>query len=160
VPYRGLGDALRSREDYGGAIQAYREAARLRPQDVDTHIVLGVTLMLTGHVQEAYNAFARATRLSPGLVQAETGQAIAVRLLGRTDEARDRLLSLVRAHADAVLPRLYLAELYEQQYGDPSTALRLCREVQILAPQTPGVAACISRNQQRADASGRLSGKR
>jgi hypothetical protein len=160
VPYRGLGDALRSREDYRGAIQAYREAARLRPQEVDTHIVLGVTLMLTGRVQEAYNAFAKATRLSPGLVQAETGQAIAVRLLGRNDEARDRLLSLVRAHADAVLPRLYLAELYEQQYSDPSTALRLCREVQILAPQTPGVADCISRNQKRANELGRGSNGR
>jgi hypothetical protein len=149
IPYRGLGDALRERGDYRGASGAYREAVRLRPQELNTHLALGVSLMLTDRAQEAYNAFAEATRLSPGLVSAETGQAAAARLLGRTDEARDRFLGVVKAHPDAVLPRLYLAEMYERDYADPATALRLCREIQALAPQTPGVADCISRNQQR-----------
>jgi hypothetical protein len=105
--------------------------------------------MMTDRVPEAYSAFAEATRLSPGLEQAEIGQAAAARVLGRTDEARDRFLGVVKAHPDVVLPRLYLAEMYERDYADPATALRLCREVQALAPQTAGVADCISRNQQR-----------
>ena len=154
VPHRGLGDALRARGDYSGASEAYRQAVRLRPQEVNTHLALAVTLTLTGRAQEAYSGFAEAARLSPGLVEAETGQGVAARLLGRTDEARDRFLGVVKAHPDVVLPRLYLAEMYERDYADPATALRLCREVQALAPQTPGVADCISRNQQRVSGAG------
>jgi tetratricopeptide (TPR) repeat protein len=160
VPHRGLGDALRERGDYRGASEAYREAARLRPQEVNTHLALGVSLMMTDRVPEAYSAFAEATRLSPGLEQAEIGQAAAARLLGRTDESRDRFLGIVKAHPDAVLPRLYLAEMYERDYADPATALRLCREVQTLAPQTAGVADCISRNQQRVNGLGQGSNGR
>jgi len=160
IPYRGLGDALRERGDYRGASEAYREAARLRPQEVNTHLALGVSLMMTDRVPEAYSAFAEATRLSPGLEQAEIGQAAAARVLGRTDEARDRFLGVVKAHPDVVLPRLYLAEMYERDYADPATALRLCREVQALAPQTAGVADCISRTQQRVNGLGQGSNGR
>ena len=149
LPYRGLGDALRDRQDYVGASEAYREAVRLRPQEVDTRLALGVALMLSDRLQEADATFAEAARLSPGLVQAETGRGMIARLSGRTDEARDRLLAVARAHPDAVVARQQLAEMYETAYADPASALRVCREIQEVAPATAGVADCISRNQRR-----------
>ena len=65
------------------------------------------------------------------------------------DEARDRLLAVARAHPDAVVARQQLAEMYETAYADPASALRVCREIQEVAPATAGVADCISRNQRR-----------
>jgi hypothetical protein len=43
--------------------------------------------------------------------------------------------------------------MYENDYADFASALRMCREVQALAPQAEGVAECIRRNGQRAAAS-------
>lgn len=152
LPHRGLGDALRDRGDYAGAAAAYREAARLRPEEAKTHLALGVSLLQAGQLQEADLALSEAARLSPGMAQAETGRGMIARMSGRRDEARDRFLAVARAHPDAVLARQHLAEMYETEYADPASALRMCREVQALAPQAQGVAECIRRNEQKAAA--------
>jgi tetratricopeptide (TPR) repeat protein len=149
IPHRGLGDALRDKGDFAGAADAYRQAARLRPEEPDTHLALGVSLMVTGRLDEADRALAEATRLSPGLERAETARAMIARMTGRRDEARDRFLAVAGAHPGAVLARQHLADLYENDYADYAGALRMCREVQALAPQAQGVGECIARNQQR-----------
>ena len=69
--------------------------------------------------------------------------------MGRRDEARDRFLAVAQAHPNAVIARQYLADMYENDYADYAGALRMCREVQALAPQAEGVGDCIRRNQQR-----------
>jgi hypothetical protein len=147
VPYRGLGDALRERGDYPGAIEAYRGAVQLKPDDAATYLPLGTCLAVTNELREADEAFAKAASLSPGLVEAETGRGVVARLAGRRDEARDRFLNVIKIHPDAILPRQYLAEMYEVEYADPASALRVCREIAALAPQTEGVADCIRRNE-------------
>jgi protein O-mannosyl-transferase len=149
LPHRGLGDALRDRGDFAGAAAAYGEAARLRPGEANTHLALGVSLMMAGRMAEADRALAEATRLSPGLAQAETARGMIARASGRRDEARDRFLAVARVHPDAVIARQYLADMYEKDYADPVSALRMCREVQALAPQAEGVAECIQRNERR-----------
>ena len=45
LPHRGLGDALRDKGDFAGAAAAYAEAARLRPEEANTHLALGVSLL-------------------------------------------------------------------------------------------------------------------
>jgi tetratricopeptide (TPR) repeat protein len=160
LPYRGLGDALRDRQDFLGASRAYREAVRLRPQEVETQLALGVSLMMAGLLPEADVALADAARQSPGMAQAETARAIIARLSGRTAEARDRLLAVARAHPDAVLARQQLADMYEREYSNPREALRLCREIQAVAPATAGVADCVTRNQRRASDSERGTNRR
>jgi Flp pilus assembly protein TadD len=147
VPYRGLGDALRERGNWPGAIEAYRMAAQLKPDEAETYLPLGTCLLLAGHYADAENAFAKAASLSPGLMEAETGRGVAERMLGRTAEARDRLLGVIREHPAAILPRQHLAEIYERDFGDHVSALRVCREIEALAPQTEGVAECIRRNE-------------
>ena len=152
LPHRGLGDALRDRGDFAGAAAAYGNAARLRPQEANTHLALGVSLLMIGRSDEADRALAEATRLSPGLEQAETARGMIARAAGKRDEARDRFLAVARAHPNAVLARQYLADMYENDYADYASALRMCREVQSLAPQAEGVGECIRRNEQRAAA--------
>lgn len=153
IPYRGLGDSLRDRGDFAGAVDAYRRAARLRPGEADTHLALGVALMVTGRLAEADASLAEAARLSPGMPEAETGRGMIARMTGRRDEARDRFAGVARAHPNAVIARQYLAEMYENDYADYAGALRMCREVQALAPQAQGVGECIARNRQRLAAS-------
>jgi tetratricopeptide (TPR) repeat protein len=149
LPHRGLGDALRDRGDFAGAAAAYAEAARLRPQEAGTHLALGITLLMAGKLEAADVALAEAARLSPGLPEAETGRGMIARALGRRDEARDRFIGVARAHPNAVIARQYLADMYENDYADYAGALRMCREVQALAPQAQGVGDCIARNQHR-----------
>ncbi|MBP7570411.1 MAG: tetratricopeptide repeat protein [Acidobacteria bacterium] len=146
VPYVGLGDVLRERGDYAAAAEAYRDAARLHPES-RTFLPLATCLLMTGRVEEAGEYFARADRLSPGGVDAPVGLALVARLEGRRDEARDRFEAVVRAHPEAVLPRRFLAEMYEREYADPESALRVCREIQAMAPATPGVDECVRRNE-------------
>jgi protein O-mannosyl-transferase len=148
LPYRGLGDALRDQQDFLGASRAYREAVRLRPQEPDTQLALGVSLMMAGRLPEADAALADAARLSPGRSEVETARGIIARLNGRTDEARDRLLAVARRHPDAVVALQQLADMYEKEYANPREALRICREIQATAPATPGVADCVRRNQR------------
>ena len=149
LPHRGLGDALRDKGDYAGAAAAYVEAARLRPQEAGTHLALGITLLMAGRLAQADVALAEAARLSPGMPEAETARGMIARALGRRDEARDRFLAVAGAHPNAVIARQYLADMYENDYADYAGALRMCREVQALAPQAQGVGDCIARNQQR-----------
>jgi tetratricopeptide (TPR) repeat protein len=160
VPHRGLGDALRDKGDFAGAAAAYAEAARLRPEEANTQLAHGVALLMIGRTDEADRALAEATRLSPGLEQAETARGMIARARGRRDEARDRFLAVARAHPNAVLARQHLAEMYENEFADPASALRMCREVQALAPQAEGVAECIRRNEQKAAALSRGSDSR
>ena len=145
VPYVGLGDVLRERGDYGGAANAYREAARLHPE-ARTYLPLATSLLMIGQLDEADRYFERADQLWPGGVDAPMGRALVARLSGRRDEARDRLVAVVQAHPEAVLPRQFLAEIYEREYGDPQAALGVCREIKAIAPGTPGVDECVRRN--------------
>jgi tetratricopeptide (TPR) repeat protein len=160
LPHRGLGDALRDKGDFAGAAAAYAEAARLRPEEANTHLALGVSLLMIGRADEADRALAEATRLAPGLEQAETARGIVARAAGRRDEARDRFIAVARAHPNAVLARQYLADMYENDYADFTAALRMCREVQALAPQAEGVGDCIRRNERRIAESGPAAEKR
>ena len=100
LPHRGLGDALRDKGDYAGAADAYREAARLRPEEPNTHLALGVSLLVAGRLDESDAALAEAARLSPGMAQAETARGMIARMTGRRDEARDRFLAVARAHPE------------------------------------------------------------
>jgi tetratricopeptide (TPR) repeat protein len=148
LPYRGLGDALRARGDCGRAIDAYQMAVRLKPDEAATYAPLGICFLLTGQFKEGQNAFDSAARLAPALVTVEPRLGDAARLPVSIDAVRDCLLEVARLHPDAVLPRQYLAELYERGYSDSVSALRVCREIAALGPNTPGVAECIRRNGQ------------
>jgi hypothetical protein len=68
---------------------------------------------------------------------------------GSVEAARRHLLDALARDPRHVLARRHLAALYESSLGEPAEALRLCREIRDLAPDTPGVDDCIRRNARR-----------
>jgi Flp pilus assembly protein TadD len=60
-----LGNALASGGDFAGALEEFRAAVKLRPQDADAEANLGSALAETGNVAEARRHFERALQLNP-----------------------------------------------------------------------------------------------
>jgi tetratricopeptide (TPR) repeat protein len=69
-----LGYLLAGRSD-PGAVAAYREAIRLRPDRAETHASFGVVLLELGQVEEARAAFEDTLRLNPNHPEALTSLA-------------------------------------------------------------------------------------
>jgi cytochrome c-type biogenesis protein CcmH/NrfG len=65
------------------------------------------------------------------------------------EQARAHFLEALRLDAANVRARQALAAMAEQPPADYREALRLCQEIQQLAPRTPGNDDCIRRNQER-----------
>jgi hypothetical protein len=72
---------------------------------------------------------------------------------GRPDDSRTYLHEALSREPSSVLARQLLVRLEEPT--NPSEALRLCREIQTLAPETEGNDECIRRNQAQVDAAER-----
>ncbi|HXG48866.1 MAG TPA: tetratricopeptide repeat protein, partial [Methylomirabilota bacterium] len=78
---------LTTEHDPAAAIAGYREALRVAPTFVPAHVNLGVTLGMTGQLEEAALHFAEAVRLDPKHIAARQNLALTLRQLGRTEEA-------------------------------------------------------------------------
>ena len=68
---------------------------------------------------------------------------------GRSEDARREFGLTLMLHPQDVAARRGLALLAEMVDDDPAEALRLCQEIALLAPLTPGNADCIARNRAR-----------
>jgi tetratricopeptide (TPR) repeat protein len=149
LPWYALGDALRLRGDCAAAVPAYREARRLAPGEPFVYPNLAVCLAATGRLDEAEAVLSQALRLDPGLVRAHTNLGVLAARRGRLDVAREHFRQALAHDPGNLFARQQLAALHETAYADPGEALRLCREIQALAPGTPGVEDCIRRNAGR-----------
>ncbi len=78
----GLGQALQSLHRFAEAAQAYREAVRLRPDLAVAHRNLGQLLVTLGQHADAATAFQTALHLQPADRVAESGLALANKMLG------------------------------------------------------------------------------
>jgi Tfp pilus assembly protein PilF len=73
-------------------------------------------------------------------------------LQGDAERARDFYREAIARDGNNVFARMQLADLYERTFHDYHAAARMCGEARAIAPSTPGVAACVERNQQLAAA--------
>jgi tetratricopeptide (TPR) repeat protein len=121
LPHLAVGDALRARGNCAGALAAYREAARLRPQEPLIRINLAACLIATRELDEAERVLREALPLDPAQARTHANLGVVAALRGDAGRAR----------------------------GHFENALRLCRELASRAPATPGVEDCIRRNQER-----------
>ncbi len=80
--------------DYAGAATAYREALKLRPDDVATHVNLGVALVHLRFFDEAISEYQAANKLLPGDGRIALNIALAYQKSGRLAEARNRFADL------------------------------------------------------------------
>lgn len=95
-------------------------------------------------------AFHRALEIDPTFVRGYTNLGALALLAGDVERARDYYREAIVRDPDNVLARIQLAGLYERTFGDYHAAARMCGEVRLLAPETPGVVECVERNQRLA----------
>jgi Flp pilus assembly protein TadD len=72
---------------YPEALEHYRQALAIRPNEADTHNGLGVALLQSGRAAEAVEQFRSAIRINPLYVEARNNLGGALLQLGQPDEA-------------------------------------------------------------------------
>jgi tetratricopeptide (TPR) repeat protein len=154
VPHLLLGEALHDAGSFEEALAEYRMAVRLRPEEPVPYMKLGLCLAEMRRLDEAAQTFQELERIQPGSAVARNGQGAVAMLAGRYAEARAHYASALAAHPDDVAARQSLALLAETVDHDPAEALRLCEQVQQIAPETPGNDDCIQRNRAALHAAG------
>lgn len=125
--------------DYAGAATAYREALKLRPDDVATHVNLGVMLVHLGRFDEAIAEYQAADKLLPGDVRIALNTALAYQKSGHIDEARNRFAALHGAVAGDQKVTMLLADC-ELALGHNDRVTALLQGLAAKDPSDLGVA--------------------
>ncbi|AEJ61655.1 Tetratricopeptide TPR_2 repeat-containing protein [Spirochaeta thermophila DSM 6578] len=109
-----LGWALRRKERYGEALEAFSRAESLHPDDADTLNELAICLIEEGRIEEAEEALNRALRKAPENTKIISNLAIVALKQHRVEEAR-RLFQVVLEFApDDPLALQYLKMLEDE----------------------------------------------
>jgi len=101
-----------------------------------------------GRFDEARAAFEALRRRNPRSTISSTGLGMVSLMAGDAGNARRHFRESIAADPRDVLARQWWAVL-EEDSGHPAEALRLCREVQQIAPGNLSNDECVSRNQAR-----------
>ncbi len=110
-------------EDHTGAVEQWREVARLLPHDAQPYFHLGNLADASGRTEEAITQFRGALRRQPGLVEARNGLALALANAGRASEARHELERAVQERPKFAEARVNLGQVLASQ-GDLAGARR------------------------------------
>jgi tetratricopeptide (TPR) repeat protein len=148
VPHLMLGEALHDRGSLDLALDEYRMAVHLRPDEQVPYMKLALCLAEMKRLDEAAATFRKLEQIAPGSVVARNGLGAVAMLGGHYDEARTHYKSALSVHPDDVAARQSLALLAETVDHDPAAALKLCEQVDQIAPETPGNDDCIRRNRE------------
>jgi tetratricopeptide (TPR) repeat protein len=154
VPHLMLGEAFHDTGALNQALDEYRMAIKLRPTEQVPYMKLGLCLAEMRRLDEADGAFQKLEQIAPGSAVARNGRGAVAMIAGRYRDARGFYQSALAAHPTDVAARQSLALLAETVDHDPAAALKLCREVQQIAPETPGNDDCIRRNQEALNGAG------
>jgi Flp pilus assembly protein TadD len=144
-----LGEALHAAGRRDEAIAEYRRGIGLRPDQELAYQKLALALLETGRPDEAVQTFEHLRARFPRSAVAANGLGGIALLAGNRSVAREHFLQALAHDAGNVPARQSLALLAEMDPIDARRALRLCEEIQQLAPRTPGNDDCINRNRAR-----------
>jgi hypothetical protein len=149
LPNVPLGQSLHAAGRHDEAIGAFVTALRSLKNHPDALGGLGTCLTETGRLDEAAGVFQELRTVEPRSTVASNGLATVALLAGRADEARARYGESLTIDPVNIQARRGLAALEETVGNNPGEALRLCREIETIAPGTPGIDECIKRNRAR-----------
>jgi Flp pilus assembly protein TadD len=130
------GHALRAKRDFPGAVAAFREAARLDPNDARAHNYLGAALLDAKDLPGAVAAFREAIRLNPNYAQAHYNLGIALNNLGESDQAIAAYREAIRLNPSYAQAHNNLGTILQKQ-GDLDAAIACFREAIRLDPKLP-----------------------
>ena len=148
LPHLMLGEAFHRRGDHERAIMAFRSAVHLRSDHADAHLKLGLCLLEMNRIEEARDEFTALRRLDPRSPAGPTGLGTLAMIAGRWREAEEQFSEALLLDPPSITARQSLALLNERT-DRPAEALRWCREIEVLAPETPDNAECLRRNASR-----------
>jgi tetratricopeptide (TPR) repeat protein len=121
-----LGDLMRQRGRFEGAVYYYDRARKGRPDAPFVLNKLSRALLAAQQTQEAVPHLLRALQLSPDYSTSHTTLGDAYRMLGGLEKARQHYEESVQINPFDPMPHHYLAELYRLG-GDPDAAEREAR---------------------------------
>jgi hypothetical protein len=149
IPHLLLGESLHGTHRHDEAVLEYQTTLTLEPRAVFAYQKLALCLVELGRYGEAAATFEKLRRVAGESNDVTVGLGGVALAAGQTAEAKRYLSQALADAPTSVAARQALALLAETQTKDWAEALRLCREIQQLAPQTPGNDDCIRRNQAR-----------
>lgn len=94
----GLGVLCYREDDYEKAIDCFRSALSIRPNDASLWNRLGATLANASHSEEAIDAYYKALELRPSFVRARYNLAVSCINIGCYREAAENILSAISLH--------------------------------------------------------------
>ena len=149
LPHLLLGEALQGANRCDEAVPHLRTSLRLHPVETTGYRKLGACLIELGHLDEARAAFEGLRRRSPHSPHVSNGLGVLALAGGQSGMARRHFMETIEYDTYNVHARQGLAMLDETVAKDPGAALRWCKEIASIAPETPGNDDCIHRNRAR-----------
>jgi len=149
----GLAEAQRQAGRCDEALTSYERATELLPKRIEPYLNAGICLAELERFDEARASFHAARDLDPTSPKAHNNLGTLAARVGRHDVAREHFLEAIRHDPANVPARQLLAQLCELAFDDPGAAMKLCQEIQAIAPWTPGAEQCIARNRKRLNGS-------
>lgn len=131
--YETRGIEALDREDWDGAVVAFRRGLEIEPGDAELRHRLGTALYLRGDIRTARTELERAAAESPELAQAQYSLGVLLQDEGRHREAAERFAAALRSRASYTEARLRLAYSLRRS-GDPEGALAEYRRVSRMNP--------------------------
>ena len=102
------------------AVEAFREAIRIDPENPRFHSSLGLALAKLERLDEAVESFGRALRLDPGSAEAHQYLALVLERKGRVSEAIEHMSRAAMLKPESASIRKQLARLEElRRSGEP-----------------------------------------
>ena len=133
----------------GAALEQAQALAKLRPNEAEAHVLLGVALTGAGKFEEAIKAFDEAAKIDPRVPTLRTNRALALIGLNKPAEAEAELLKAAEEAPDDVRPVTALADFY---LGDEKTydkALTYANKAQSMSPNSPAAKLLVARVEKR-----------
>jgi tetratricopeptide (TPR) repeat protein len=147
LPRLMLGETLRNQSGCAEAIPEYQNAITFAPEETFAYTKLGGCLIEQKRYDEAERVYVTLRETAPTSAEGPLGLAIVAMLKDQPKYSEAYLREALVRDPSAIQPRQLLATIEESR--DPAAALRLCREIRELAPDTPGNEDCLRRNERR-----------
>jgi tetratricopeptide (TPR) repeat protein/peroxiredoxin len=130
------------------AADSYRKLLTLRPDDVATHVNLGVVLVHLGRFEEAIAEYEAAGKLLPNDPRIALNLALAYQKSGRIEEAKQRFESLHAAVPQDTQVTMLLADCYLRT-GDDRRVIDLLHPLEDQNPDNLGLAYMLGMSLMR-----------
>ncbi len=149
-PYLRAGDARRAQSDHSGALEWYRQAAKLWPDLGPVHYLIGLTLYEQGSYAEAEEQLRQALSLDAGDADSAYYLARCLHESGRTAEAAETLAAAIDMRQAPAWRWALLLGDWKFEQGDRQGALQAYLRAQQWAPEEERIRDRIRRLQSDA----------